>query len=221
MVTLASFETVASVLESPTNDALRDVVLARIKRVMEPLMTAGNARQFSNRLNKAVVGYTPIKVRIATGIATEMAQSGSSAEDVVKEVNETALDTLTTGALEYLPAKDKAVLLDILKVNAELGHLIERTAEDKRVALMALLLDAHWTLQRLDVLHTALLLLSRGDLKPQNQAVPHWLCRAAECAIREWHSAVFAQSPLLEARLRQPRKTISDVEMGKRLGLPA
>ncbi|MBI4339897.1 MAG: hypothetical protein HY680_08080 [Chloroflexi bacterium] len=172
-------------------------------------------------MKKAVVDCTPIKMWIATVTEVNVTQPGEVAENIAKEMNDTAWEVLAPGNLRNLSTQDKAVMLDILKVNAELGHLLDKTPEDNRAALLALLLGAHWTLQRLDVIHTALLLMSEGDFKPQNPDIAHWLCHAARRAVKEWHSAVFAHSPLLEARLGQPRHAISDEEMGKRLGLSA
>ncbi len=221
MVTTTSFGTAAAVLEAHVDDALREVFRSKIKQVMGPLMTARNARQFRSRLKKAVVDYTPIRMWIVGAIAANATKSGDSGESINKRVNESVLDTLITEAKGELSAQDRRVLLDMLKVNAELGRLLDKTPEDNKAVVIALLLDAQWTVQRLVVIQDAVLLIRNGELKPENNATLHWLCLAAKLAIKEWQSIVFGHSPLLRARLQQPRKVLSDEEMGKRLELPA
>ena len=221
MVTTTSFGTTAAVLETRDDDAVREVFRSRIKQVIGPLMTAENPRQFRRRLEKAVVDYTPIKMWIAAAIAANATHTGDTGESVTKRVNEAVWEVLDTRVQEELAAQAKLVLLDILNINTELGRLFGEMSEGKKAAITAVILDAHWVLQRLVVIQDTLLLIRNGELKPENKAMLHWLCLSAKQSIKEWQSMVFGHSPVLQTRLQQPRNVLSDEEMGKRLGLPA
>jgi hypothetical protein len=117
---------------------------------------------------------------------------------------------------------DRRIILDFLKMQAELAELAGQTPEENQPALYDAVADAFWSLQKIILCFFAVGAILLKALEPHDGRVLHWLCLAMKQYIMEWRSALFANDPILQERLSRPLNTLSTIssdEMRKRLGL--
>jgi hypothetical protein len=221
MSATTSLGTAAAVIQPPADDLFRNLLAARIIKALTPLMNANNAREFRRIMKRVVTDYPPVKAWISVEIVAKAAESGKTTQGMVRATNVAFWEHLVAKAEALLSDKDRRVLLDVLWTSTELGALNDQVPDENREAWMSAFLDGYWALLELNVILSTVWLIAADELHPKNASVLHWLCLAAKRSIKGWHSAVFAHNPVLRERLRRPAKTISDEEMGRRLGLPA
>lgn len=221
MSTTTSLGTAAMLIQLPADDQLKNLPAARIIKALTPLMKANNPREFRRIMKRVVTDYVPVRAWITAEIVASAAVSGKTTQGMARETNAAYWEDLVAMAEALLSDKDRRVLLDVLRTNTELGELNDQVPDENREAWMSAFLDGYWALLELNVILSTVWLIAANELHPKNKSVLHWLCLAAERSIKAWHSALFAHNPVLRKRLRRPAKTISDEEMGRRLGLPA
>ncbi len=203
----------------PDADAkIQELVARRLQDVMQPLMGATSARGLRTMVERAMVDYVPILETVFRQVASELARQGALSQQLISVFQE-VLSAPEAEAGEFFSPSDKRTLLDAFRLQTRLNRIVRETPIENTPALINALIDGYWASTKVDLcVITARLVLS-GELAPQRKDIPHWLCLAMRHYLNQWQSALFANNPVLQARLMSPDKTVSHEEAKLLLGL--
>lgn len=190
---------------------------ARFLAAFYPIMSAQSRKQVRRLITEAVSLYAPLKIMLLPYFFEQ--SEYATGENYVTHVNTAILGELNASDQTVFLRTDREIILEVTKFQAGLASLETSIPEENRLYLLFATVDGLGDFLALDVALSSVLLITSGQLKPERNELPHWLCLEMKLLLRYLRTSLFLNNPLLQERLATTGKTITLEEMEHRLGL--
>ena len=112
------------------------------------------------------------------------------------QVNEAAFNGLVKSAIELLSTRDLVTLNKALRTRDNVSNLVREIARSNGASSKTLYLDGFWNVQKIELLVSALVFISSGDLRPKSNNMIRWICSEIQGHSKGLEAAISSNEPL-------------------------
>ena len=202
-------------------DPAIDVLLEHARALLNTLVQSDNPKRLCANVKALVADYVRMNV-VANALTGEKLEKTSPNRGISAWLNPEVLQSLADNPPENLSKKDRAIILDVTKSLAFVEELLADTPTENRGFLAEAFVDGFWSIQKMTMCLSAVVLVSDGTMAPGNAKTVHWICLAMDDYYNEWNTSLMAHNPELDRRARQYELTkegLTTEELERRLGL--
>jgi len=212
-------------LPLPSDEPKTERLFSKLVSFCSPLGKAHDFKYIDRHLNEILPSYSALKLMVTFHIFEdlalhaneEMARQFENPTKMMQTVNSEMFDELNKTDSKIFDKSDREILLDVASSNMEIARLFSQIPQENIIYRDLALIDAFSSVQKMDLLFTTIFLIIKHRLQVDDKTIIHKLCLAIKRYLKEVHSAIFLNNPVLVSRLQEPSKNISNADMERLL----